>query len=210
MLVPIALDLAALRARAEQVPAPLRALVPPTPPGVERRRSSVSLPDRIAGLSEAERDRVLLEFVRGQVASVLGHPSPATIDVDRTFTELGFDSLAAVELRNRLSAASGLRVPATLIFDRPTTTAMVGYLVEELRPGDTATVRPLFAELDRVEDDLASIVADDVARTRLAVRLRDVLSKLDTAPAVAAGRIESASDEEIFEFIDNEFGTANG
>jgi acyl transferase domain-containing protein/acyl carrier protein len=210
VLVPIALDIAALRARAEQLPAPLLALVPPVHRASNGAAAPVSLPDRIAGLPEAERDRVLLEFVRGQVASVLGHPSPATIDVDRTFTDLGFDSLAAVELRNRLSAASGLRVPATLIFDRPTTAAMVAYLVEELRPGDAATVRPLLAELDRMEDDLASIVADDVARTRLAVRLRDVLSKLDTAPADAAGRIESASDEEIFEFIDNEFGTANG
>jgi malonyl CoA-acyl carrier protein transacylase len=209
VLVPIRLDLTALRARTERVPAVFRGLVP-VPARTVTGEAPRSLADRLSGASEAERDRVLLEFVRVQVAAVLGHASPAAVDPERTFGELGFDSLAAVELRNRLTEASGLRLPATLIFDRPTAVAMVGYLAERLHADQAPSVLPLLAELDRLEDDLASIAADEVARTRLAARLQDVLSRLDGARAevAVADRIEAASDDEIFDFIDNELGTS--
>ncbi len=130
LLVPVRLEMAALRAqaRAGMLPALLRSVVRVSarrvPPG-----SSVQ---RLAGLPEAEREERVLELVRSQVAAVLGHPSPEAVDPERAFKELGFDSLAAVELRNRLAQAGGVRLPATLIFDHPTPVAVARYLNEAL------------------------------------------------------------------------------
>jgi acyl transferase domain-containing protein/NAD(P)-dependent dehydrogenase (short-subunit alcohol dehydrogenase family)/thioesterase domain-containing protein/acyl carrier protein len=112
---------------------------------------------RVAALSAEERLRVVLEVVRGQVAEVLGHASSDAVEPDRAFNELGFDSLAAVELRNRLGEVCGLSLPATLVFDHPTSQAVAGFLVAEL----TGAVEGAVVVADRlaVDDDPIAIVS---------------------------------------------------
>ncbi len=129
LLVPVQLDLAALRplARAGLLPPIFGKLV-----RVRARRGSTAgggaLAQRLAGVPEGEWEQMVLELVREQVATVLGHGTAAAVDPQRTFKDLGFDSLAAVELRNYLGYASGLRLPATLIFDYPTPVAVAGFI----------------------------------------------------------------------------------
>ncbi|HVR05404.1 MAG TPA: type I polyketide synthase, partial [Solirubrobacteraceae bacterium] len=132
LAVPVRLDAAALRAQARDgVLHPLlRGIVriPAQPPGPAR----AAVVARLAELSERERGEAVLELVRGEAANVLGHASAVEIEPDRAFTELGFDSLAATELRNRLGAAVGLTLPATLVFDYPNAAALAEYLLEQL------------------------------------------------------------------------------
>ncbi|MYR41032.1 type I polyketide synthase, partial [Streptomyces sp. SID5910] len=90
-----------------------------------------TLRQRLAGLGAAEQERAVVEFVRSHVAAVLGHRRADTVDVDRAFKELGFDSLAAVTLRNRLNAAAELKLSPTLLFDHPTVRALARVLREE-------------------------------------------------------------------------------
>ncbi|MFD9075577.1 type I polyketide synthase, partial [Streptomyces lasiicapitis] len=129
LLVPVRLDLAGLRARAasDGVPPLLRTLVRAprrrTAAAADRQEGS-ALAQRLAALPETDREEEVLTLVRGHAAAVLGYPSADAIAPDRAFREIGFDSLTAVELRNRLTSATGLRLPATLAFDYPAATVL--------------------------------------------------------------------------------------
>ncbi|MGW2425325.1 type I polyketide synthase [Streptomyces sp. NPDC001709] len=145
LLVPIKMDLRGARSGAAAggaVPHLLRGLVAM---GRQQARAAAArdgdLPSRLAGLDTAERQALLLDLVRTQAAVVLGHSAADSVRADTAFNEAGFDSLTSVELRNRLREATGLKLPATLIFDYPTPQALAGYLREEF--GDTsATAAP--------------------------------------------------------------------
>ncbi|MFC8080941.1 SDR family NAD(P)-dependent oxidoreductase, partial [Streptomyces sp. NPDC057307] len=140
MLVPAVFDVPGLRTRAQQggtVPPLLRKLVPSASRALARVGSAPATADGLAGrlvaMPAAEREAFLLNVVRGEIAAVLGHSSPGTIDEERAFKELGFDSLTAVELRNRLNSATGLTLSSTLIFDHPTPVRLTGHLLSRIQ-----------------------------------------------------------------------------
>ncbi|MFF2082113.1 SDR family NAD(P)-dependent oxidoreductase, partial [Kitasatospora sp. NPDC058162] len=136
-LIPAQLDLSVLKAQArtagQQAPVVFRSLVRgPVRRGVVTSAGHDSWTDRMAALAETERTRAITETVRSVVALVLGHSGSATIDVERAFKDLGFDSLTGVELRNQLNTATGLRVPTTLVFDHPSPRAVIDYLLARI------------------------------------------------------------------------------
>ncbi|MEU5082439.1 MULTISPECIES: type I polyketide synthase [Streptomyces] len=135
-VLPVRLDLAALRAQGTDAAPLFRTLVPVRRAGAAGARGAAggadALRERLAGLPAAEREPFLTDLVRGQVATILGYRSGQDVDRTLAFRELGFDSLAAVELRNRLTTATGLKLPATLVFDHPTPAVLARHLLGEL------------------------------------------------------------------------------
>ncbi|MFE4211364.1 phosphopantetheine-binding protein, partial [Streptomyces goshikiensis] len=182
------------------------------------------LADRLSGLTEDEQRALLLDTVRTHAALVLGHTGADGIQADRAFKDLGFDSLTAVEMRNRLAAATGLHLAATLVFDHPAPADLAEHLRSRLVP-EEPNVPPLLAELDRLEAafkeltaaDLDSVAPDDIVRDEIAVRLAALGSLWDGLHGSGSGRaqkhgdsivddIDSAADDEIFAFLDESFG----
>ncbi|MDT5031056.1 MAG: candicidin polyketide synthase FscB, partial [Actinoplanes sp.] len=104
-------------------------------------RDPDSLRSRLAGMSEADQSRTLLEVVRCDIAAVLRSGFADDIGVGRAFRELGFDSLMAMELKNRLTRSTGVALPATLVYDYPTTTAVVDHLRAALVTGSDSRDR---------------------------------------------------------------------
>jgi acyl transferase domain-containing protein/short-subunit dehydrogenase/acyl carrier protein len=207
VVVPLQLDLRALRAQ-PRTPALLRDLV-----GRRTVRATVDnsagLRESLRAMSEDDRTAHLVRLVREQSARVLGHASTDQLGAERTFSDLGFDSLTAVELRNGLTTHTGLRLPTTLIFDFPTPEVLAGHLLDELVPDTAAQAPSLLAELDRFEAAFEASAPDDVSRAGTVNRLRRLLASWQEPAAEAvADRIGSASADEVLSFIDNELGRA--
>src|SRR5262249_44937207 len=118
----------------------------------ERGASPAALRQRLAASSDHEREQALFAMVRREVATVLAIGAPDAAADQRPLRELGLDSLMAVELPNRLSAATGLRLPSTLLFDHPTPAALVKRLRSELFPEAAATRSQTAANATRNAD----------------------------------------------------------
>ncbi|WP_452312077.1 SDR family NAD(P)-dependent oxidoreductase, partial [Micromonospora eburnea] len=193
VLVPMRLDNEALRARATagDVPPVLRGLV--RAPRRRAKAAEAGLGQRLAHASEAERRQALVDVVREHAADVLGYASFDELDVDRPFREMGFDSLTAVELRNRLSAVTGLRLPVTLVFDHPRPEALADRLYEQLfeaRPADDT-------DDARIRDALATV---PIARLREAGLLGRLLDMADAGGGAAPS--EATEPRERIEDMD--------
>ncbi|WP_243659240.1 type I polyketide synthase [Tamaricihabitans halophyticus] len=193
------------------VPALLRHLVR----NPVRRTAAGSAPEagyreRLARLSRADQDRSLISLVEEHVAAVLGHGEPATVG-GAPFKALGFDSLTAIELRNRISSVIGLRLPTTVIFDYPTPAELAEYLRTRLVP-EVDPMDELLAQLDGLEAALAAI-PDDAERATDAVsaRLRSLAGRVQEragahGDSTVADQLRDASDDDLFEFMDTNFG----
>ncbi|QFZ24471.1 hypothetical protein EKG83_24400 [Saccharothrix syringae] len=163
----------------------------------------------LARLSPAERETAVLDLVRTGAAAVLGHAGPDAVDPDRAFQDIGFDSLTAVELRNRLRAATGLALAAGVVFDHPTPRALARHLGAGLVPDDAPVDRAL-AGIDLLET-AAATAADAFERDRVVGHVRALLDRIggERVEDDTADLIEAASDDDLFAFINTELGRSD-
>ncbi|WP_431947917.1 SDR family NAD(P)-dependent oxidoreductase [Micromonospora marina] len=213
VLVPTRIDVAALGERAERTPALLRGLLRrerPTARAATPTDGGRTLADELAALDGPERHTLVVDLVREQAASVLGHGSRVAVAPGRAFSQIGFDSLTAVELRNRLTTATGLRLPATLIFDYPDPNELATYLVSELAPDTGPAVPPVLADLENLERSLTEASVEPELHDQIGSRLEVLIAKWRTMRAGAGGDpdldLELASDDDLFDLIDSELG----
>ncbi|MBA2811320.1 hypothetical protein E0500_029175 [Streptomyces sp. KM273126] len=153
---------------------------------------------RLRALPAGERERALGDFVQSRVAAVLGHETPAAIDADRAFKDFGFDSLTAVDLRNQLMAATGLRLATTLVFDHPTPAVLARHLHTELFPDDTADTSPQdLTDVDeaRLRRVLAAVPLSRLHDAGLLPGLRTLLAEAEDAERRAEDESAIWSDD---------------
>ncbi|MFD0661095.1 SDR family NAD(P)-dependent oxidoreductase [Thermocatellispora tengchongensis] len=185
--VPARFDLARWRETAadEGVPALLRDLIaaPARRTAAAVREEEPDLRAMLAGRSREERESIVTGIVVDNVAVVLGHRSTAGIDLERGFFDIGFDSLTAVELRNRLNAATGLRLPVSYIYDNPTPETLVAHLLATCGADDPAPAS-ILSELEGLEQAVAAAAPEQDLRAELRERLHVLLSKLEDPPAL--------------------------
>ncbi|MDN3355700.1 type I polyketide synthase [Actinomadura sp. DC4] len=213
-LVAFDLDTAAL---SEPVPEVLRELAARSAP---RRTAAQARPADLAaeltGLPPDERRHAILELVRTHAAATLGRADTDAVHPETKFKDLGFDSLTGVELRNRLAAATGLRLPPALVFDCPDPAGLADYLHERLCPDDSAVPGPAaldsaLDEVARLEGVLTALPGDGLDSEAVTARLEALLgtwkaSRARTNGGGAARRLEVATADQVLDFIDNELG----
>ncbi|MBB5936999.1 type I polyketide synthase [Streptomyces zagrosensis] len=223
-LLALSLDARALAGQPiEGLPTPLRTLAAASANAGRRTAAaaaheSADWASKLSGLPASEQHRLVLHLVRTHAATVLGHSDAGRVHADTSFKELGFDSLTAVELRNRLSAATGLRLPAALVFDYPEAAVLADHLLSQLAPGQApAAAAPrsggsLVAELTGLERALTGAAVADLDAAAVTARLEALLAtwKAMSAPAAgeddAAEMLHTASADQLVDFIDNELG----
>jgi pimaricinolide synthase PimS1 len=176
--------------------------------------SSHSAPDTkrnlariLATSTAAERDQIMLDLVRDEVAAILQHPNSASVEDDRGFLDMGFSSLMALELCNSMSGRVGQRLPVTLVFDYPTPRALARQL-RTIAVGDDGGVRSVLGDLDRAAVRLAEIRTNDAERDQLTDRLTVLLAQVTAvSPAElseATANTYVGTGDELFDFIDNQ------
>ncbi|MFI6037841.1 SDR family NAD(P)-dependent oxidoreductase, partial [Streptomyces sp. NPDC051315] len=169
-----------------------------------------ALVERVMSLTAQDRSAALLLHVRQVAAAALGH-APDAVPADRAFRDMGFDSLTAVELRDRLTKDTGLSLPSTLVFDHPTPAALARHLAAELA-GEGGTVAGMLADLETGIRRIVQADPDRDARALLGTRLRALLAEIeggtaddeDTDGAALSDRLDGASDDELFDLISRE------
>ncbi len=207
LVLPVALDFSVLRTfgRAGVLPPLMQSLV-----HVPARRVSGGgfLAARLVQAPESERDEIALDFLRGHVAAVLGHASPEAIDTQRNFKDLGFDSLRALELRNRVNAATGLRLPATLIFDHPTPHAVAQLLLTKLSPNTVEQDDPRDTQIRKT---IASIPLARLRSSGLLSMLLEVAGSdaehLTTESSATTDDVDSIREMDLKSLVDAALST---
>ncbi|MFJ1991470.1 type I polyketide synthase [Streptomyces asiaticus] len=175
---------------------------------------SNSLQRQLTTGSPAQQHQLLLHHIQTHAAAILGHPTIDAVPPAQPFQELGFDSLTAVEFGHRLSAATGLDLPPTLVFDHPTPKELADYLRERLVEGQLTSEGHLLSELDRWDSVSEPSAVDEAARRRITGRLRLLLAKWsdterETERSAAHSELETATAEDIFDLISDEFGKSD-
>ncbi|MGK5673963.1 type I polyketide synthase, partial [Micromonospora sp. URMC 106] len=177
--------------------------------------AATALRERLRPLSPGEREGILVELVGTLASTVLGHAGGGGLEPDRAFREVGFDSMTAVELRNRLRAATGVPLPASVVFDYPTPAALARHLRDQLVEDGAAAAAPLLAELDRLDGVFAASAPDRLTRQKLLVQLQAFVARwgddrgpVEEKPVTHA--LDDATDAEIFDFIHRELGGPGG
>jgi acyl transferase domain-containing protein len=223
-VVAATLDLAAIRSGpvpplwSELVEAP--AVTPSAPTAsldIDAAAGPPPLARRVSGAGESERRRILVDVVRAEAAVVLGHAGPEAVETVRAFKELGFDSLTAVELRNRLGVLTGLRLPTTVVFDHPSVELLSAELERRLLPPEVPAPERARHHLSELEAALAATGLDAAARDHLRAGLQRALARLSGADGdgdAESRRIEDELDgadaQAVLDLIDREFGEATG
>ncbi|MBV7672793.1 SDR family NAD(P)-dependent oxidoreductase [Streptomyces halstedii] len=181
---------------------------------------AVRLAARLAPLEGQARRQAVLDLVIRHAAAVLGHPGAGPVRPERSFSDVGFDSMLAVRFRNALCQATGLTVPPTVVFDHPTPDALAGYLDAELSSAPEPP-SPLLAELDRLAALLATVPPGAAGTDGVGERLNQLLRGWDRRTGAPGGdapppgpvddtatATETATADELFALLDNDFGNA--
>ncbi|RNG30819.1 SDR family NAD(P)-dependent oxidoreductase [Streptomyces botrytidirepellens] len=197
-------------------PRPLLDELPQSRTALDAPREDTATSDafrrELLALDPAGQRAALLELVLTETTAELGYADSSQVEPDRSFRDLGLDSLASVGLRKRLNAKTGLDTPVTLAFDHPTPDAVATFLLESLRAEAGPAAGSAEDALGQLEAVLATVDTDSVGRSRITMRLTSLLARWKTgetagtaAPEVSEDELDSATDEELLSMLGREF-----